>query len=112
MPLIVQSEAEARAPASVEREVSEASNPRLVAVVHDETGKEVGRSEARGEADVTRSNVTVALPPIVLTKARHMVHMVHRTVHHAVQWCITRCTTVHHSVTTRSITLCVTWCVA
>ena len=41
----------------------------LLLVVHDAAGKEVGRSEARGEADEARSNVTVALPPIALTKA-------------------------------------------
>ena len=41
----------------------------LLLLVHDAAGKEVGRSEARGEADAARSNVTVALPPIALAKA-------------------------------------------
>ena len=37
--------------------------------MHDAAGKEVGRSEARGQADAARSNVTVALPPIALAQA-------------------------------------------
>jgi beta-galactosidase len=41
----------------------------LLLVVHDAAGKEVGRSEVRGEANEARSNVTVALPPIALAKA-------------------------------------------
>ena len=41
----------------------------LLLLVHDAAGKEVGRSEARGQADAARTNVTVALPPIALAQA-------------------------------------------